>query len=122
VKTWRILIVDDSRGVRNALTLMLSPRGFDCVQAENGVRALEVLSAEHIDAVLTDLHMPELDGLELLGFMRRDAALRDTPVFVLTGDWHEEAVDELERAGATGVLRKPVSRDQLVATLQGCLG
>jgi CheY-like chemotaxis protein len=122
VEARRILIVDDSRGVRNALALMLGPRGFDCVQAENGVSALEVLRAERIDAVLTDLHMPQLDGLGLLGSMRSDAALREMPVFVLTGDCHEEAVDELERAGATAVLRKPVSRDHLVATLRQCLG
>lgn len=118
----RILIVDDSRGVRTALMMMLRSRGYDCIQAEDGVQALEVLAVEPVDAVLTDLHMPQVNGLELIAFMRRDPSQREIPVFVLTGDWHREAVDELKRAGATDVLRKPVSRDVLVAALEKCLG
>ena len=117
----RVLIVDDSGAVRTAVALMLRPQGYECLEAEDGERALEVLAVEHVDVVVTDLHMPQLNGLELINFMRRDPSHREIPVLVLTMDWHAEAVDELVRAGATDVLRKPVEREVLVTALRECL-
>ncbi len=88
----RVLVVEDARLNRAILVRALEAQGYEAVEAENGVRALEVLSGAdggRIDVVLLDLEMPELDGYETLRRIRGDDALRHVPVIVIS------AVDEL---------------------------
>ncbi len=117
----RVLVVDDSKAVRAAVSLMLVSQGYAVVEAIDGEQALASLEAGGVDLVLTDLHMPNVDGFELISRMRRDAAHRFTPILVLTTDCREDLVTDLKRMGATGVLQKPVERDNLGAALRRCL-
>jgi two-component system chemotaxis response regulator CheY len=116
-----ILLVDDSNAVRRAVSLMLSGEGYRCLEAEDGRKALDVLHKEDVDLVLTDLHMPELDGFGLIEGMRAEPKYRFTPVLVLTTECREDVVSRLKRAGVTGVIQKPVERDGLRSILKRCL-
>lgn len=119
----RALVVDDNRVNRMLLARALTELGVEAVEAENGLRALEVMAAMPVDVVLLDLLMPELDGYGTLERIRSDEALRHIPVIVIT------AVDELDSVvrcielGATDYLPKPfesaILRARVTASLAG---
>jgi CheY-like chemotaxis protein len=121
--TSRALVVDDNRVNRMVLGRALSGLGVEAVEAENGLRALEIMAEAPVDVVLLDLLMPELDGYGTLERLRADDALRHIPVIVIT------AVDELDSVvrcielGATDYLPKPfdaaILRARITASLAG---
>jgi two-component system, cell cycle response regulator len=121
--TDRALVVDDSRLNRLLLGRALTELGVEPVEAENGLRALEIMAETPVDVVLLDLLMPVLDGYATLERLRADDSLRHIPVIVIT------AVDELDSVvrcielGATDYLPKPfdaaILRARLVASLAG---
>jgi two-component system, cell cycle response regulator len=121
--TDRALVVDDNRLNRMLLGRALTELGVEPVEAENGLRALEIMAETPVDVVLLDLLMPVLDGYARLERLRADDALRHIPVIVIT------AVDELDSVvrciemGATDYLPKPfdaaILRARLVASLAG---
>jgi CheY-like chemotaxis protein len=119
----RALVVDDNRVNRMLLARALTELGVEPVEAEDGLRALQIMAATPIDVVLLDLLMPELDGYGTLERIRADEALRHIPVIVIT------AVDELDSIvrciglGATDYLPKPfepaILRARVTASLAG---
>ena len=121
--TSRALVVDDNRLNRMLLSHALAELEVETLEAENGLRALEVMASSAVDVVLLDLLMPELDGYGTLERLRADEALRHIPVIVIT------AVDELDSVvrcielGATDYLPKPfepaILRARLAASLAG---
>ena len=121
--TNRALVVDDNRLNRLLLSRALAELDVETLEAENGLRALEVMASSPVDVVLLDLLMPELDGYATLERLRADEALRHVPVIVIT------AVDELDSVvrcielGATDYLPKPfepaILRARLAASLAG---
>ncbi len=113
-----ILVVDDSAAVRRAVALMASGAGYSCVEAEDGKQALEAMDGTAVDVVLTDLNMPVMDGRELISKIRSAPDKRFIPVLVLTTECHDDVASELKRSGVTGVLQKPIGRDELLAALQ----
>lgn len=117
----RILVVDDSRAVRRAVTLMLSTEAYDCLEAADGVEAVHLLETAEVDLVLTDLHMPNMDGFGLISAMRRLPNHRFTPVLVLTTECRDDVIKELQKSGVTGVLQKPIDRDGLRSAVKRCL-
>ncbi|MCX8006908.1 MAG: response regulator [Coriobacteriia bacterium] len=116
-----ILLVDDSMAVRRAVALMLGA-DYECLQAADGRQALGLLQENEVDLVIADLHMPVMDGFELIREMRKDRTYRFTPVLVLTTEGREEVIADLKRVGVTGVLQKPVERDSLLAAVRRALG
>jgi two-component system chemotaxis response regulator CheY len=102
----RVLIVEDDQDVRAVLSLILSDAGYNVYEACDGLEALEALKKRRYDAVLTDYHMPRMDGLELLDLVQ--AMWPDTPVLVASSDrlLTEQAWDHL-LAPAYAVLTKP---------------
>jgi len=116
--TRKILIVDDSMAVRSAVALMLRGGPYECLEAGDGEEALEVLGRHPIDCVISDLHMPKLNGLEFLKKMRQMPAYRFTPVLILTTDRVDENRAALRDAGATGILAKPIEPDELTTAVQ----
>jgi signal transduction histidine kinase len=117
----RILVVDDNRLNRVKLRHDLHEQGFEVRQAEHGQQALELLRAEAYDVVLLDILMPVMDGYATLAEMKRDAALRDVPVIVIS------ALDEIDSAvrciemGAEDYLTKPFNPTLLRARLGASL-
>ena len=114
--TGRVLLVDDDSNLTSTLELGLSARGFRVVTASRAEQALTQLDAEDVDAVLTDLHMPGLGGLE---FAERVAASHpDIPLIVLTGFGSYESAVAAIRAGAYDFLSKPAKLDAIIIALE----
>ncbi len=114
-----ILIVDDDSSFRRVLEHQLKEAGFGVVSAEDGKKALEVFSQNRIDAVLTDLDMPELSGSGLLKAVKQRSP--DTPVIVITAYGTIDSAVDAMRAGAFHYLTKPINKDVLLHTLEQAL-
>ena len=115
----RLLVVDDEPAIRQALDLVLSLNGFEVAMAKDGRDAMRALSCERPDAVILDVLMPELDGLEVCRRIR--AAGDHTPVLMLTARAEvSERVAGLE-AGADDYLVKPFAHEELIARLRALL-
>jgi two-component system, chemotaxis family, chemotaxis protein CheY len=113
-----VLAVDDSISMRQMITVTLKSAGYDVIQASGGVEALALAKTREIDLVLTDINMPNMDGLSLIRALRAQPKFRFTPILTLTT---ESAVDMKQKgkaAGATGWIVKPFNPDQLLALLK----
>ena len=117
-----VLIVDDDPIVGQTFGRMLTVSGFDATVTQSAQAALEAAGRQPPDVILTDLRMPMSDGLELLTRLRRDAALREIPVAVITGDHFltEEFLAELRTYGAA-VRFKPLFLSDLLSLVEGLL-
>lgn len=109
-----VLTVDDSRTMRDMLMFALSNAGFRVVQAEDGLRGLEILEGETPDVIVTDINMPRLDGFGFIEGVRRDQRHRAVPILVLTTESDIEKKERARRAGATGWIVKPFDPVKLV--------
>src|SRR5580692_3607883 len=112
-----ILTADDSPSIRLLMKLTLTAEGYEVVQANDGVEALEY--ARHHDAalVLTDINMPRMDGLALIRELRLLPNYKCVPMLVLTTESAQERKLLGKEAGATGWLVKPFNAQQLMATI-----
>lgn len=115
----KVLVVDDDMRNLFSLASLLGERGVQVVEAENGLEALEKLASEdHIDAVLMDIMMPQMDGYQAMRRIRADERLKDLPIIAMTakampGD-HQNCLE----AGASDYLAKPVDTAQLLSLLR----
>jgi two-component system chemotaxis response regulator CheY len=120
---FQVLIVDDSPVMRTFIQRVMKSSEFDVstyFQASNGKEALEVLSREWIDVVLTDINMPVMNGEELLRSIRSSAI--EVPVVVVTTDATDVRVREMFTLGAKGYLTKPFAPEALRLELERVLG
>jgi two-component system chemotaxis response regulator CheY len=115
--TKRILTIDDSKTIRDMLMLTLSDAGFEVLQAVDGQDGLDVLGAQRVDVVITDINMPRMNGYEVIRRLRSDPAHKTTPILVLTTESDTEKVNLARDAGATGWMVKPFDPDRLIATV-----
>lgn len=111
----KILVVDDDTLVLEALSLLVASFGYKCLTAVNGLDAIDRLKEEAIDIVVTDVVMPEMDGLELLSYIKDHYS--NTDVIVATGYTDKASYAEVIRAGAIDFIKKPFERDELEAKL-----
>lgn len=115
----RILIVDDEKKMRHILQLMLEREGFKIEQAENGKVALEMLRNGKYSLMITDLKMPELDGLSLLEAAKKSDP--DFPVVVITAFGTIENAVEAMQKGAIDYITKPFDEEKILITVNRCL-
>lgn len=113
-----VLTVDDSRVMREMLRLALSGAGYEVVQAEDGQHGLEVLQGATVDAIITDINMPRLDGYGFIEGVRRDPQHRATPILVLSTESDAAKKQRAREAGATGWIVKPFNTEKLVDALR----
>ena len=118
----RILSVDDSASIRQMVSFTLKKEGYEVIEASDGNDALSKIKGGTIDLVITDLHMPNLDGIGLIKALRADASYRFTPIVMLTTESHEGKKNEGRQAGATGWIVKPFKPEQLIAVVKRLLG
>jgi two-component system chemotaxis response regulator CheY len=117
-----ILVVDDSATMLMSLKATLTMNGFQVETASDGVSALEKLNAGlKPNLIMTDVNMPRMGGLELIGKVRAMAGLRFVPILTLTTESEVGKRDEGKRLGATGWLVKPVSGNDLVKVIKKVL-
>lgn len=118
----RALVVDDSDAIRRLLVHALERLGgLACTEARDGAEALRCLAAAAFDVVLTDLHMPRMDGLKLIGHIRRGGARADVPIVVLTTASAEEDRRRALALGASRYLVKPVQPQAVVQAVRELL-
>ncbi len=114
-----ILLVDDSPTILSSMSGILSRSGYATEQAATGEAALtKVQTGLAPGLVITDFHMPGINGLQLIQELRKLAATRFVPMLVLTTESQQEKRDEARKAGATGWLVKPVQPDQLLQVIR----
>ncbi len=118
----RILVVDDSSSVRQVQAFVLSGAGYEVIEAVDGRDALAKLAGAPVHLVLTDLHMPNLDGIGLVRAVRAGAGTRLTPIVMITTESEDARKQEGKAAGASGWIVKPFTPDQLLAVVRRVLG
>ena len=110
-----ILIVEDSSSVRNFIAAILeNDLGADIVQAANGMEAMKVLPQHRFDVILTDINMPEINGLELISFLKRHPAYQAIPVVIISTEASRQDRERGLELGATAYITKPFN-EQLLA-------
>jgi two-component system chemotaxis response regulator CheY len=114
----QVLIVDDSESIREVLAFSVENAGYDVVVAKDGIDALNYLDGRTIDLVLTDYHMPNMNGLELIEKIRQTEKYKFVPILVLTTENQIEIIKEARDTGATGWLMKPFNTEKLIQTLR----
>ena len=122
---YRVLIVDDSPAMRAFVLRVLRISGFDlaeCFQAANGREALDLLRAAWVDAILTDINMPEMDGEELLQRLAADELLQSIPTLVVSTDATPQRMARALTLGARSYLAKPFLPEELRGALERVLG
>ncbi|MBE0577729.1 MAG: response regulator [Desulfuromonadales bacterium] len=116
---YKVLVVEDSPTMRQLIVFALKRiRGFQIVEANDGVDGLKKLSAEKFDLILTDINMPIMDGLKLVSMVRNDPNYKDTPIIVITT---EGAIEDRERAlalGANEYITKPIQTMKILETVK----
>ena len=114
----KIMTVDDSATIRQMLSFTLTDAGFDVIEAVDGVDACKKLKDSPVNMVITDLNMPQMDGIELIREVRKDPANRFVPIIMLTTESQESKKQEGKAAGASGWIVKPFSPEQLLAVVK----
>src|SRR4030095_9178062 len=115
----RILIVDDDQGTLASLSRAFALEGYTALTAPSGTRELERLEEEDVDAILSDVVMPEMDGLDFLARARVKAP--DVPVILMSGQASVDTAVKATRLGALDFVEKPVGLDRLLLTLRHAL-
>ena len=118
----RVITVDDSKTMRDMVSFTLKNAGYDVIEAEDGKNALDVLSSQTVDVVITDLNMPNMNGIELIKALRADARFKFTPILMLTTESDDSKKGEGKSAGATGWIVKPFNPEKLLQVVQKVSG
>jgi two-component system chemotaxis response regulator CheY len=118
----KVMIVDDSRTVRQQVVAALGPAGFEVLEAQDGIEALDRMKGTpDLSLILCDLNMPRMNGLEMLGVAKESGSL-SVPVVMLTTEGRTDLIEKAKRAGARGWLVKPFKADQLIAVARKLTG
>ncbi len=116
-----VLIVDDSESIREVVNFTLEKEGYDVLIGVDGVDALKFLDGRNIDMVITDLHMPNLDGIGLIYKIREIEAYKHIPILFLTTESQSSKKMEAKQAGATGWIIKPFVPAKLLSAISRVL-
>ncbi len=117
----RVLIVDDSRAVRNFVKGALRGTPDTVVEeADSGFEAFRVLARESYDVVITDINMPDINGLELIRFIKKSARHKGARILVITTQATERMREKIEELGVDGFISKPFEPETLVSAVGAC--
>jgi len=119
----KVLVVDDSRAIRQQISTALVRAGYQVREAEDGAEGLSAIGAERdIMMVICDVNMPNMGGLEMLAAVKADPANAALPVFMLTTEGKADLIQQAKRSGAKGWIVKPFKPDQLLAVVRKTVG
>jgi two-component system chemotaxis response regulator CheY len=114
----KILTVDDSASIRQMVSFTLTKAGYEVGEAVDGKDGLEKASQKSFDLIITDLNMPNMDGIEMMTAVRKLPGYGFTPILMLTTESQAEKKNAGRKAGATGWIVKPFNAGQLIAVVQ----
>ncbi len=117
----RVLVVEDSATMRAFVVSALESRGFEVATAKSGFEALKVLPRERFQLIITDVNMPDINGLELVRYIRDSPGHRHSPLILISTDGRERDRERGMKLGASDYLVKPFSPDELLAAVDRCL-
>lgn len=113
-----IMIVDDSASLRQVVKLSLSKAGYTVIEAADGKDALSKLQGQKINLIISDLNMPNMDGITFLKELKKIPAYRFTPVIMLTTESQQSKIQEGKAAGAKAWVVKPFKPEQILAAIE----
>lgn len=116
-----ILAVDDSASMRQMVSFTLKGAGYDVVEASDGVEALNIARTRSVSLVITDVNMPNMDGISLIRELRALPSYKFTPLLMLTTESSADKKQQGKAAGATGWIVKPFNPEQLLNTVKKVL-
>lgn len=117
-----IMTADDSASVRQMVSFTLKQSGYEVLEAVDGRDALTKLGTQKVDMLITDLNMPNLDGIGLIKGVRGGSLNKFIPIIMLTTESQDSKKQEGKSAGATGWIVKPFKPEQLIAVVKKVLG
>ena len=117
-----IMTVEDSTSLREMVTFTLKEAGYEVLEAADGADALSKLNGTRVDMVITDLNMPNMNGIELTRSLRSAPQYRFIPIIFLTTESQMQKKQAAKEAGATGWIVKPFKQDQLLQVVRKVLG
>jgi two-component system chemotaxis response regulator CheY len=115
------LIVDDSPAMRGVIRGVLARLGLEAREAQDGAEAWRVLAEARFELIVTDIHMPLVDGLKLIGLVRSGGNHQRTPIVVVTAEGTEDDCRRALELGANAVVEKPIEPDRLAAAVTSLL-
>jgi two-component system chemotaxis response regulator CheY len=118
----KILAVDDSTSMRQMVSFTLKSAGFEVDEAADGEEAFNIAKTQSYDVVISDVHMPKMDGISLVKHLRQLPDYKFVPILILTTDASSDMKAEGKSAGATGWIVKPFDPEKLVATVKRVIG
>lgn len=116
-----ILTVDDSSSIRQMVKFTLQQAGYDVIEAADGVLGLETAKSQQADLIVTDLNMPNMNGIELIQNLRTLPNYKFTPILMLTTESDDSKKMAGKQAGATGWIVKPFNPEQLISVIKRVL-
>jgi two-component system chemotaxis response regulator CheY len=118
-----VLIVEDSKAIRSMIRVSLEEAGdFFAVEAGNGFEALKTLPSRRFDLIITDINMPDINGLELIGYVKSNPTYQGIPLIIVSTEKSEEDKKRGLALGAAGYVVKPFKKEELVAAVMQALG
>lgn len=123
--SFNVLIVDDSNSMRAVIKKIITISGFQmdkCLEAGNGREAMELLAQNWVDVIVSDINMPEVNGLELLDQLSNNDMLKEIPVIMITTEGSEERMKEAFSRGAKGFIKKPFLPEEIKKVLYQVIG
>jgi two-component system, chemotaxis family, chemotaxis protein CheY len=119
-----VLIVDDSAAIRKILHRVLVQAEVSLgkvLEASDGLEALDKLKTDKVGLILSDINMPNMDGIELLSKLKEDASFKSVPILMVTTEGSQAKVMQALELGASGYVRKPFTAEQIKEKLAGIL-
>jgi two-component system chemotaxis response regulator CheY len=111
-----VLIVEDSKAIRTMIRVSLEETGgFFAVEAGTGFEALKTLPTRPFDLIITDINMPDINGLELIGYVKSNPAYKDIPLVIVSTEKSDEDKKRGIALGAQGYVEKPFKKEELMA-------
>lgn len=115
----KILIAEDSQTMRSLIVSTISMMGdYELIEAANGFEALRILPREKVDLVITDINMPDINGLELISFIKNNPSYKETPLFIISTEGSEKDREKGLSLGADAYLVKPFNPEELQALIR----
>ena len=115
------LVADDSSTMRSIVSVSFKRLGWECITANDGYEALELLSTNEFDFIVTDINMPKMDGIELIKQIRKNSIYQDIPVIALTTEASDDKKRMGKEAGADGWMVKPFKPEVLAEAIDSLI-